>query len=106
VGPDEGRHFSVVGDDYRMVITGAQTGGAFAVIEMLVPPGGGPGPHSHAGFQETFHVLEGEVEVKSEGGTWTAGEGTFVCIPRGGIVVSGHPKPASDGHFYQASPLL
>lgn len=86
MGPGEGRHISVVGDDYRIVITGAETGGAFAVIDMLVPPGGGPGPHSHAAFQETFHVLEGEVEVKSGAGAWTAGPGTFVCIPRGGIV--------------------
>lgn len=41
------------------------------------PAGGGPGPHAHAHFQESFHVLEGEVEIKSELGAYTATKGTF-----------------------------
>ena len=82
----EGKGLGVVGDSYRIVIPGRTTGGAYAVIEMLVPPGGGPGPHAHAGFQESFHVLEGEVEIKTEAGTYSAGKGTFVNIPLGGLI--------------------
>lgn len=84
--PEEGRNLSVAGGNYRILITGEETGGAFAVIEMLIPPGGGPGPHAHPDFQESFYVVEGEIEVKSEVSTYTAKKGAFVSIPKGGIV--------------------
>lgn len=86
VGAAEGQGLSVVGDTYRILISGKQTGGAFATIDMLVPPGGGPGPHAHAGFHESFYVVDGEIEVKSEASTYTATKGSFVTIPTGGIV--------------------
>jgi len=93
VTPKDGQGLSVVGDSYRMVITGKETEGAYAVIDMLIPPNGGPGPHAHAKFQEPFHVLEGEVEVKTENGTYTAAEGSFVNIPLGGLVHCFKIKP-------------
>jgi quercetin dioxygenase-like cupin family protein len=86
VGENDGQCLSVVGDTYRILITGKETGGAFATIDMLVPPGGGPGPHSHADFQESFFVIDGEIEVKSEASTYVAKKGSFVSIPKGGIV--------------------
>lgn len=86
LGADEGQNISVVGDTYRILASGKQTGGAFATIDMLVPPGGGPGPHSHPDFQETFYVIEGEVEVKSETSAYIAKKGSYVVIPKGGIV--------------------
>src|SRR5450432_2310623 len=86
VNAQDGEALSVVGDSYRIVISGKETDGAYAVIEMLVPPGGGPGPHAHAGFQESFYVLDGEVEIKTEDDTYTAGKGAFVNIPLGGLV--------------------
>lgn len=84
--PDEGENLSVAGGIYRILVSGKQTNGAFAVIEMSVPAGGGPGPHAHAGFQESFYVIEGEVEVKTEETTFTATKGAFVNIPLGGMV--------------------
>ncbi len=86
VDAQEGQTLSVVGDTYRIIITGEQTGGAYAAIDMLIPPGGGPGPHSHADIQESFYVLEGEVVVKSVGRSYTARKGAFVNIPLGGMV--------------------
>ena len=85
-GAQDGEFVSVVGDTYRLAVTGEQTDGAFAVIDMLVPPGGGPGPHSHAAIQESFYVLDGEIEVKSESGTTLAAKGGFVSIAPGGLV--------------------
>lgn len=79
---------SVVGDTYRMAITGKQTNGDFALIDMLVPPGGGPGPHAHPAFHETFYVQQGEVQINSEEGTYIAKEGTVIHIPKGGMVHS------------------
>jgi len=91
VGADDKQGLSIAGGTYRILVSGRETEGAFATIEMMVPPGGGPGPHSHADFQESFYVIDGEVEVKSETdtsevSTYTAGKGAFIVIPKGGIV--------------------
>ncbi|WP_413667595.1 cupin domain-containing protein [Mucilaginibacter sp. Mucisp86] len=86
VNENEGQTLAVVGDIYRIIISGKQTGGAYAVIDMLVPPGGGPGPHAHADIQESFYVIEGEIQFKTEGGIYKAEKGSFVNIPKGGEV--------------------
>jgi quercetin dioxygenase-like cupin family protein len=86
VDPTGGELLSVAGGKYRILVSGKQTNGAFATIEMSVPPKSGPGPHSHASFSESFYILEGEVEVHSEAGSYTAKKGAFVVIPEGGIV--------------------
>ena len=63
VAPQEGPSVSVVGDTYRIVIGSEQTNGTYALIDMLIPPQGGPPPHSHANFQEAFYKIDGEIEV-------------------------------------------
>lgn len=55
-------HISVAGDTYTILLTGDDTAGRYTLIDMHVPPGGGPPPHRHD-FEEMFHVLEGEIEV-------------------------------------------
>src|SRR3954467_12208000 len=55
-------HLAVVGDTYTVLLSGEQTAGRFALIDMLIPAGSGPPPHRHD-FEECFHVLEGSVEV-------------------------------------------
>jgi len=47
---------------------------------MYVPPGGGPGPHRHD-FEETFILLEGEMNVTFRGETLTVRAGDTVNIP-------------------------
>jgi quercetin dioxygenase-like cupin family protein len=86
LGASGGKSVSLVGNTYRILAGGDDTNGEYAMIEMLVPPGGGPGPHAHAGSNETFYVIEGEVEVRSEAGVYTASKGAFINIPKGGIV--------------------
>ena len=95
----DGQFLSVVGDTYRILVTGKETGGAFATIDMLIPPEGGPGPHSHAAFHESFYVIDGEIEVKSEAGTYTAKKGSYVVIPEGGIVHSFKNKTDTVAHL-------
>ncbi len=99
-GAQEGQSLSVVGDSYRVVISGKETEGAYAVIDMLVPPGGGPGPHAHPGFHETFHVLDGEVEIKTEEGSFTAVKGSFASIPAGGLVHGFKNKTDKVAHLW------
>ncbi|MGK4568792.1 hypothetical protein [Flavobacterium sp. 3HN19-14] len=45
-----GKDLSIAGNAYQIIISGAETDGKFAVIDMLVPPGGGHVPHAHRGF--------------------------------------------------------
>lgn len=56
-------HLAVVGDTYTVLFSGDQTDGRFAMLDMLIPAGGGPPPHRH-NFEECFRVLEGAVEVQ------------------------------------------
>jgi quercetin dioxygenase-like cupin family protein len=56
-------HLAVVGDTYTVLLSGEQTAGRFAMLDMLIPPGGGPPPHRHA-FEESFRVLAGSIEVQ------------------------------------------
>jgi quercetin dioxygenase-like cupin family protein len=56
-------HLAVVGDTYTVLLSGEQTDGRFAMIDMLIPPGGGPPPHRHD-FEECFRVLAGSIEVQ------------------------------------------
>src|SRR3712207_8556100 len=54
------------------------TRGDLGVFEVtMLPGGGGPGPHLHRTFSESFHVLEGALAVL-DGSTWsTARTGDF-----------------------------
>jgi quercetin dioxygenase-like cupin family protein len=88
ISNDQGSHLSVVGDTYRIIISGKQTDGEFAIIDMLIPPGGGPGPHAHASFHESFYVMDGEVEFKTEAGKSIAQKGEVITIPKGGAIHS------------------
>ncbi len=71
------------GDTYRFLVTGEETGGAYFAMEAIVPPGGGPPPHIHRHEDETFYVVEGEVDIRLGERLVTPGVGDFVNIPRG-----------------------
>jgi quercetin dioxygenase-like cupin family protein len=73
-------HISLVGDTYTIVLTGEQTGGRFSLIDMLIPPGGGPPPHRHD-FEETFILLEGELQATFRGQKSVVRAGDTVNIP-------------------------
>jgi quercetin dioxygenase-like cupin family protein len=84
--PDEGEVLNIAGGKYRVLVSGEETGGNYAVIEMNVPPGGGPNPHAHPDMQEMFYVAEGEVEFRTESGKAITHKGGFINIPLGGGV--------------------
>ncbi len=73
-------HIGLVGDTYTITVSGTDTGGRFCVIDMHVPPGGGPPPHRHD-FEETFIVLEGEIEATFRGRKSVVRAGNTVNIP-------------------------
>lgn len=86
INPDQGETLAIAGGNYRIIISGDQTNGSYAVIEMTVPPGGGPPPHAHPDTQEMFHVLEGELTFKTEQGHHIVSKDGFVNIPLGGAI--------------------
>jgi len=77
---DKRPHIGLVGDTYTITVTGEQTAGRFCVIDMHIPPGGGPPPHRHD-FEETFIVLEGEMEATFRGQKSIVRAGDAINIP-------------------------
>ena len=73
-------HIGIVGDTYTILLTGADTAGRYCLIDMHVPPGGGPAPHRHD-FEEMFTVLDGEIEANFRGEKSTARSGETINIP-------------------------
>src|SRR6516225_5509301 len=81
--PDEDQslpHIGLVGDTYTVLVTGQDTAGRYTLIDMYVPPGGGPPPHRHD-FEEMFTVLDGEVQVTFRGQTIVARAGQTINVP-------------------------
>ncbi len=73
-------HIGLVGDTYTILLTGRDTGGRYSLIDMHVPPGEGPPPHRHD-FEESFTVLEGEIEATFRGVSSTVRAGQVINIP-------------------------
>jgi quercetin dioxygenase-like cupin family protein len=73
-------HIGLVGDTYTVLLAGKDTAGRFCLIDMHIPPGGGPPPHRHD-FEESFIMLEGEMEVTFRGQKSTAKAGATAHIP-------------------------
>jgi quercetin dioxygenase-like cupin family protein len=73
-------HVGLAGDTYTLLLTGRDTAGRYCLIDMHVPPGGGPPPHRHD-FEESFTVLEGEIEATFRGVSSTVRTGQVINIP-------------------------
>lgn len=83
--PTEGRRIGVVGDVYRLLVSGEETGGQYAMFEAFVGPGGGPPPHIHSREEEGFYVVEGEITFQLGDDRIVARAGTFVNMPVGSL---------------------
>jgi quercetin dioxygenase-like cupin family protein/predicted ester cyclase len=67
---------------YEIKVTGKASGGALAAVEVTIPVGKGPPPHTHPG-EETVYVLEGRFRYSIGGKTYEGGPGALFHIPRG-----------------------
>ncbi len=74
------QHIGLVGDTYTIAVSGNETNGRFCVIDMHIPPNGGPAPHRHD-FEETFIILEGELNATFRGEKSIVRAGDTVNIP-------------------------
>ncbi len=80
---EEGRAVWFLGSLLIVKATGEQTGGAFGLIDNLMPPGAGSPYHLHHKEDEAFYVVEGEMTFYVGDERVKAGPGAFVYGPRG-----------------------
>jgi quercetin dioxygenase-like cupin family protein len=73
-------HIGLVGDTYTILLSGDDTNGRYCLIDMHIPPGGGPPPHRHD-FEESFTILEGEIEATFRGEKSVVRAGETINIP-------------------------
>lgn len=74
------RHIALAGDVYTVLLSGEQTAGQYSLIDMRVPPGGGPPPHRHD-FEEMFTLVEGQIQFTFRGEDVVVHAGETVNIP-------------------------
>lgn len=80
---EEGKAIWVLNHLMTFKARGAETGGAFALVEQAGEPGTGAPPHVHYNEDEFFFVLEGEAKFMLDGKPIAGKPGTFVFLPRG-----------------------
>ena len=73
-------HLGVVGDTYTILLSGRDTAGRFTLIDMHIPPEGGPPPHRHD-FEESFILLDGELQATFRGEKRVVRAGETIHIP-------------------------
>lgn len=83
--PHAGEKIWIAGDTVKIKATGAETGGAYTMIEASASPGNGPPPHIHKNEDETLYVLEGEFEILNGEHLVRAKPGALAFVPRGTV---------------------
>jgi quercetin dioxygenase-like cupin family protein len=76
----EGR--SLMGGRQNIKLKSEDTGGSLAVIYSVVPAGSGIPVHIHSKEDETFEIIEGELEITLNGDVHILGKGDMVFMPR------------------------
>ncbi|WP_400192460.1 quercetin 2,3-dioxygenase [Hymenobacter sp. B81] len=65
------------------LVTGADNGGAFALLDLCLQRGTEPPAHVHQREDETFYVLDGHLSFTVDDAVLHAGPGDTVHLPRG-----------------------
>lgn len=66
----------------NMLVTGEQTDGQYAQLEITMQPGIEPPLHTHTLEDETFYLLEGSVQFNIGGQEFIAKPGDYVQMPK------------------------
>jgi len=98
LGPGEGQAHDFHGASVVIKASGEDTLGQLGVMEFAYPPALSVHAHVHAGEDEMFYVLDGELTGFCDNDRWTATAGCFVFVPRdrlhGFTVTSDEPARA------------
>lgn len=76
--------YTFLGMRNRVLVTAEETDGAFAAVEITVPPGGGPPLHTNTREALGYYGLEGRLSFTTESGERELGPGGFVPLRKGG----------------------
>ena len=82
-GPGEGPHFDWDADQPFVKVSGAQTGGAYTLIEDNLQAHFALGLHRHDHHAETFYILEGTMDFFLDTDWVRAVPGTTIHVPPG-----------------------
>ncbi|MFX0579015.1 cupin domain-containing protein [Nocardia nepalensis] len=74
----------MLGGRYTVKVSGADSDGQVTVMEMAMPAGFGPPPHTHPGG-ESVYVLDGTARFNIGDEVVEAGPGSFLHIPAGTV---------------------
>jgi len=74
----------MLGGRYTVRVSCDDSGGELTVMEMELPVGSGPPPHTHSGG-ETVYIVEGAVRYHIDDETFDAGPGDVIYIPAGTV---------------------
>ncbi len=89
ISANQGLSFEDGLDRGRIIVDGASTGGAYALMEWTVAANPTPigqhsyGPHCHYGCEETFFVQAGSLQFLLDDSIITLSHGDFVRVPKG-----------------------
>lgn len=81
--PHEGEALWFNNDLLILKATGAQTAGAYLLVEEVARQGKVTPLHTHPAEQETFYVLEGEALIHVDGDERSLAAGSLVSVPPG-----------------------
>lgn len=71
------------GADMNIKVFASETGGAYSLMETVLPPGGVVPLHVHEAEDENNYILEGKLTMVIGDRTYAGGPGTYVVAPRG-----------------------
>jgi len=74
---------SVIGNTIKVIIDGKQTGNAYSIFELTVPPTIGAGIHIDTAWDEWWFVIEGTFTFTMNGERKELGAGSFEYGPKG-----------------------
>jgi quercetin dioxygenase-like cupin family protein len=80
----EGEAIWMLGGTYSVKAAGEETDGQVTVMEMTLPEGAGPPPHTHPGG-EAVYVLEGSIRYHIGDELVEGGPGSFFYVPEGTV---------------------
>ena len=84
---------NVLGDSITLRLTTEQTDGKYSVAEFATPGGVGQPPHTHA-WDETYLVIEGELNLNIDGEATLVGPGDCYQVKAGTV-----HAPTPNGEF-------
>jgi mannose-6-phosphate isomerase-like protein (cupin superfamily) len=80
--PSASRSFSFLGFSTKILVSGADTAGASALLDIQIPSNSGPPAHIHSREDEVYFIKSGTFQFLMDGACLQAGPGTSVYMPK------------------------